>query len=272
MHMYMDYLSIATISGAFRQAVERNLKVEITELDIPVNNPFSPQYQAGDIRRALTPALALAQKKRYCEVIKAYMETVPPRLRGGVTVWGVSDPGSWLIADLFKNATPTGRCCLTAATGKSRPSAGWPMACRLKPARTIELRPRRYARHGVLARQGPILCIPIFRPQKVVLTAGFRASRACSGDRQHMLTDSCSWIIFSRMIDPRQMPSPDDPADALAAVVALRRYADALERKAVGAALRQGWTWSEIAQALGVSKQAAHKRLSGSVTDQDSDN
>lgn len=37
-------------------------------------------------------------------VIKAYMETVPAGLRGGVTVWGVSNPGSWLIADLFKNA------------------------------------------------------------------------------------------------------------------------------------------------------------------------
>jgi transcriptional regulator with XRE-family HTH domain len=27
--------------------------------------------------------------------------------------------------------------------------------------------------------------------------------------------------------------------------------------------LKQGWSWSQIAEALGVSKQAAHKRLSG---------
>ncbi|MDQ1833892.1 helix-turn-helix domain-containing protein [Massilia scottii] len=85
-----------------------------------------------------------------------------------------------------------------------------------------------------------------------------------------MLTESPSWLIFTPMIDPRQMPSPDDPAEALAAVVALRRYADALERKAVNAAVKQGWSWSDIAQALGVSKQAAHKRLAGSVTDEDS--
>ncbi|HEX8612717.1 MAG TPA: helix-turn-helix domain-containing protein [Telluria sp.] len=71
------------------------------------------------------------------------------------------------------------------------------------------------------------------------------------------------------MIDPRHLPSSENPAEALAAVVALRRYADALERKAVNAALKQGWSWSDIAQALGVSKQAAHKRLAGSVTDQD---
>jgi endo-1,4-beta-xylanase len=100
----MDYPSVSTISAAFKRAVDRNLKVKITELDIPINNPFSQQYQAGDIKRELTPALALAQKKRYCEVVKAYMDTVPAQLRGGVTVWGVSDPSSWLIADLFKNA------------------------------------------------------------------------------------------------------------------------------------------------------------------------
>lgn len=56
--------------------------------------------------------------------------------------------------------------------------------------------------------------------------------------------------------------STDDPEQALASVVALRQMADRLERKAVAAALAQGWSWTRIAQALGVSKQAAHKRLS----------
>ena len=55
----------------------------------------------------------------------------------------------------------------------------------------------------------------------------------------------------------------DDPEQALASVVALRLMADRLERKAVAAALAQGWSWARIAQALGVSKQAANKRLSG---------
>ena len=69
------------------------------------------------------------------------------------------------------------------------------------------------------------------------------------------------------MIDPRAFPSPDDPAEALAAVVALRLFADRLERRAVAKALEQNWSWSEIAQALGVSKQAAHKRLADVVAD-----
>ncbi len=65
------------------------------------------------------------------------------------------------------------------------------------------------------------------------------------------------------MIHPKSLPPATDPEQALAAVVALRTMADKLELAAVQAALDQGWSWSQIAEALGVSKQAAHKRLSG---------
>lgn len=61
---------------------------------------------------------------------------------------------------------------------------------------------------------------------------------------------------------PTALPPPDDPASALAAVLQLRQLADDLEARAVHAALRAGWSWSQIAEALGVSKQAAHRRLS----------
>lgn len=63
------------------------------------------------------------------------------------------------------------------------------------------------------------------------------------------------------MVEHAEVPSPDDPQAALAAVVALRRLANQLERAAVDHALREGWTWAQIGQALGVSAQAAHKKL-----------
>jgi len=56
-------------------------------------------------------------------------------------------------------------------------------------------------------------------------------------------------------------PAPDDPiADDLAAVVALRELADQLEDSAVERALRAGWSWLQIAEALGVTRQAVHKK------------
>ena len=61
-------------------------------------------------------------------------------------------------------------------------------------------------------------------------------------------------------------PDPRKPAEALAAVVAMRRFADQLALAAVENAIRQGWTWAQIGEALGVSAQAAHKRYSRQIT------
>ena len=58
-------------------------------------------------------------------------------------------------------------------------------------------------------------------------------------------------------------PVPDPVggvADGLAAVVALRELADQLEDAEVERALRDGWTWTQIADALGVTRQAVHKK------------
>jgi len=68
------------------------------------------------------------------------------------------------------------------------------------------------------------------------------------------------------MPDLKSLPSPDNPEEALAAVVALRHMAEQLERKAVKEAIAQGWSWSQVAEALGVSKQAAHKRHAANVS------
>jgi hypothetical protein len=54
--------------------------------------------------------------------------------------------------------------------------------------------------------------------------------------------------------------APEDPAAEFAAVIGLRRLADRMERDAVERAVDKGWTWRQIAMALGVTRQAAHKR------------
>jgi predicted transcriptional regulator len=40
----------------------------------------------------------------------------------------------------------------------------------------------------------------------------------------------------------------------------LRRLADRLERAAVARAIEEGWTWAQVAEALGVTRQAVHKK------------
>ncbi|GAA2066786.1 MULTISPECIES: helix-turn-helix domain-containing protein [Leifsonia] len=58
-------------------------------------------------------------------------------------------------------------------------------------------------------------------------------------------------------------PFPDPVggvADGLAAVVALRELADRLEDAEVERALRDGWSWTQIADALGITRQAVHKK------------
>lgn len=51
-----------------------------------------------------------------------------------------------------------------------------------------------------------------------------------------------------------------DPAIGLRAVAALGRLLHRLEILQVANARRQGWSWQDIASALGVSKQAVHKK------------
>ncbi|MEQ3554840.1 helix-turn-helix domain-containing protein [Pseudonocardia nematodicida] len=51
-----------------------------------------------------------------------------------------------------------------------------------------------------------------------------------------------------------------DPATGLSAVRALRVLQESLEELQVTRARDQGWSWQQIADALGVSRQAVHKK------------
>jgi hypothetical protein len=51
-----------------------------------------------------------------------------------------------------------------------------------------------------------------------------------------------------------------DPAVGLPALAALRRLLDDLEAAHVARARSAGWSWADIADALGVSRQSVHKK------------
>ena len=51
----------------------------------------------------------------------------------------------------------------------------------------------------------------------------------------------------------------DDPDTGLRAVRAMRELADRLEVLQVRNARDRGWSWQQIADALGVTRQAVHK-------------
>lgn len=61
--------------------------------------------------------------------------------------------------------------------------------------------------------------------------------------------------------------SPEDPREGLEAVVALRRTLEALEAAQVENAIVAGWSWARIAEVLGVSKQAVHKKHARRIKD-----
>lgn len=52
----------------------------------------------------------------------------------------------------------------------------------------------------------------------------------------------------------------DDPKKGLQAVASLRELVSTLELRQVEAALGSGMSWKDIAQCLGVTRQAVHKK------------
>ncbi len=52
----------------------------------------------------------------------------------------------------------------------------------------------------------------------------------------------------------------DDPTVGLRAVGALQRLAEQVEAKYVALARERGWSWEQIGDALGVSRQSVHAK------------
>ena len=54
--------------------------------------------------------------------------------------------------------------------------------------------------------------------------------------------------------------SSDDPAIGLRASLALRRLAERVEANHVASAREKGWSWQQIGDALGVTRQSVHTK------------
>ena len=65
---------------------------------------------------------------------------------------------------------------------------------------------------------------------------------------------------MTEAVDAATAATSHDPRVGLQAVAALRSLVERLEALQVDRARGQGWSWEEIGQALGVSRQAVHKK------------
>lgn len=101
MHVCLNYPSASAIAASMQKVVDKGLLVKITELDVAINQPYCDNYPANRVN-VFTETVALAQKKRYCDIVEAYLDTVPVEQRGGITVWGSNDGATWLD-DLYRN-------------------------------------------------------------------------------------------------------------------------------------------------------------------------
>lgn len=76
-------------------------------------------------------------------------------------------------------------------------------------------------------------------------------------DRQGTLTN------VEQPTEVAAQASSSDPAVGLRAVASLRALLESLEALQVKRAREAGWSWQDVAVALGVTKQAAHEKHGG---------
>jgi hypothetical protein len=77
------------------------------------------------------------------------------------------------------------------------------------------------------------------------------------------LDDLARQGTLTKMEQPTEVAaqaSSRDPAIGLRAVASLRALLESLEALQVKRARESGWSWQDIATALGVTKQAAHEK------------
>ena len=89
LHVTYSFPHIGQIEAVMGELVNRGLLVHLSELDVRVN-PDGDQTE-------LTRSRSIEQYLRYRDIVAAFL-ALPPENRFAITVWGLRDGDSWLIA------------------------------------------------------------------------------------------------------------------------------------------------------------------------------
>ena len=95
-----------------------------------------------------------------------------------------------------------------------------------------------------------------------VVHEGAGGKAAATRVRQFKLTrTTCQSILTVMDVEDLNLNlSSDDPAIGLRASLALHRLAERVEANHVAAARDKGWSWQQIGDALGVTRQSVHTK------------
>jgi hypothetical protein len=76
-----------------------------------------------------------------------------------------------------------------------------------------------------------------------------------------LTTSGCQFKLTDMDIEKLSVNlSSDDPAIGLRASLALHRLAERVEANQVASAREKGWSWQQIGDALGVTRQSVHTK------------
>jgi DNA-binding NarL/FixJ family response regulator len=80
--------------------------------------------------------------------------------------------------------------------------------------------------------------------------------------------DILSLSVYPDTVNTEEPPSASpsaDPSVGLRAVLALRRLTERVEAEQVARARDQGWSWQQIADGLGMTRQSVHAKYGGAL-------
>ncbi len=98
MHITYNSPSLSQLQIDLKRALDENLKIHFSELDIRMNSDSSPITSFTDDRIQL-------QRAKYKEVVQLF-KTIPKSQRYGITMWGLKDNESWIPGEFGRPDKP----------------------------------------------------------------------------------------------------------------------------------------------------------------------